>query len=278
MQWYVNFGLQLKHFCDHRIHFQQGDLIASEGYSVRMHTVTTEDGYSLGMHHIPPRYPVDRHYNVLLMHAAMTAGGQFVINGNKSLAFMLSNAGYNVWILHARGTSYSLKHRTLSSDDPKYWDFSWHEIGVFDIPCAINYILGVSGQDKLFFVGHSQGPAAFLVMLSAKPDYNDKIMSAYLLGPGVFVHNTYKSMRGATNLLAKLAKEHGLYKLQLKESALLHFLLNFCKGPVLSLWCTYAQLMALGGDSGEIVNRVRYFCIRRFIRNILTYVRILACI
>lgn len=224
---------------------------------MRMHTVSTDDGFLLGMHHLPPRYPLRRYNNVLLMHAAMTAGGQFVINGNKSLAFMLSNAGYNVWILHARGTSYSMKHRTLSSNDPKFWDFSWHEIGVHDIPSAIDYILGWSGQDKMHFVGHSQGPAAFLVMLSTKPEYNDKVMSAYLLGPAVFVHNTYREMRGATNLLVKLAKEQNLFKLQLKESALLHFLLNFCKGPVLSLLCTYAQLMALGGDTGEIVNRVR---------------------
>lgn len=208
------------------------------------------------MHHIPPRRFINRNSDVLLMHAAMTAGGQFVINGNKSLAFMLSNAGYNVWILHARGTSYSLKHRYLSNQDPKFWDFSWHEIGIFDIPCAIDYILGRRRKKQLHFVGHSQGPAAFLVMLSAKPEYNYKVTSAYLLGPAVYIHNTYKLMRIATNLLAKLAIQQKLFKIQLKESALLYFLLNFCKGPVLSLWCTNAQLFALGGDTGEIIDRV----------------------
>lgn len=223
---------------------------------MQVHTVPTDDGYLLGMHHIPPRFASGRYNNVLLMHAALTAGGQFIINGNKSLAFMLSNAGYNVWILHARGTSYSLKHRTLSNEKPKFWDYTWHDIGVYDIPCAIDYILRVTRQDKLHFVGHSQGPTAYFAMMSQRPEYNDRIMSAYLLGPAVYVHNTYKAMRGMTNLLMKLAKEQKIFKLQLKESALLYFLLNFCKGPFLSLWCTNAQLMALGGDTGEIIDRV----------------------
>ncbi|XP_063702781.1 lipase 3-like [Culicoides brevitarsis] len=232
-----------------------GKVITREGYPYEMYTVPTDDGYLLGMHHIPAKNPLPQHNNVLLMHAAMTAGGQFVINGNKSLAFMLADAGYNVWIIHARGTSYSLKHQNLSSDDPKFWDFSWHEIGMYDIPNTIDFILRKTGDDKLHFVGHSQGPTAFLVMMCERPEYNEKVKSSYLLGPAVYLHNTYKLMRGMTNLIVDIAKERKLYKIQMKESALLYLLLNFCKGPVLSLWCTMQQLNALGGDTGQILDR-----------------------
>lgn len=59
--------------------------------------------------------------------------------------------------------------------DPKFWDFSWHEIGIFDIPASIDYILKYTNQTKLSYVGHSQGVTSFFVMLSELPEYNDKI-------------------------------------------------------------------------------------------------------
>ena len=42
-----------------------------------------------------------------------------------NLAFLLSNAGYDVWLGDSRGNSYSQKHKTLSSDDRKYWNFRY---------------------------------------------------------------------------------------------------------------------------------------------------------
>ena len=35
--------------------------------------------------------------------------------------------------------------------------FSWHEIGTYDLPAMINKTLETSGQDKLFYIGHSMG-------------------------------------------------------------------------------------------------------------------------
>lgn len=45
----------------------------------------------------------------------------------------------------------------------------------------IDYILGITNQSKLFYIGHSQGTTSFFVMCSEKPEYNDKIrlMSAF---------------------------------------------------------------------------------------------------
>uniref|UniRef100_A0A336M0G7 CSON009499 protein n=1 Tax=Culicoides sonorensis TaxID=179676 RepID=A0A336M0G7_CULSO len=57
-----------------------GDLIQKAGFSGHFLKITTEDGYHLGMHHILPQ-TTPRNKHVLLMHAAFTAGGQFVING-----------------------------------------------------------------------------------------------------------------------------------------------------------------------------------------------------
>ena len=37
----------------------------------------------------------------------------------------------------------------------KYWDFSWAEIGKYDIPAAIDHILETTSHQKLNYVGYS---------------------------------------------------------------------------------------------------------------------------
>lgn len=93
----------------------------------------------------------------------------------KSAAYKFADAGYDVWIGNARGNTYSRHHITMDPNDPKFWDFSWHEIGVYDIPATIDYILQQTNQTKLSYVGHSQGVTAFYVTLAELPEYNDKI-------------------------------------------------------------------------------------------------------
>lgn len=67
--------------------------------------------------------------------------------------------------------------------------FSWHEIGMYDIPASVDYILNKTENTELYFVGHSQGTTTFLVMNTMRPEYNKKIKFAVLLAPIVFLRN-----------------------------------------------------------------------------------------
>ncbi|KAJ8932344.1 hypothetical protein NQ314_014709 [Rhamnusium bicolor] len=41
-------------------------------------------------------------------------------------AYVLADAGYDVWLSNMRGNTYSRGHKTLNPDrDQKYWDFSY---------------------------------------------------------------------------------------------------------------------------------------------------------
>lgn len=53
----------------------------------------------------------------------------------------------------------------------------------------IDFVLNKTQASKLVYVGHSQGSAAFLVMLSLRPEYNDKILQGHLITPAVFMKN-----------------------------------------------------------------------------------------
>jgi lysosomal acid lipase/cholesteryl ester hydrolase len=37
--------------------------------------------------------------------------------------YLLADAGYDVWLGNARGSTYSKKHVSLSTSDSKFWDF-----------------------------------------------------------------------------------------------------------------------------------------------------------
>lgn len=97
-----------------------------------------------------------------------------------------------MWLGNARGNVYSCNHTSLnpygsSKERKHFWSFSWHEIGYYDLPKSIDYVLNQTGVRKLQFIGHSQGSTAFLVMTSDKPEYNDKIELMHGLGPVAFL-------------------------------------------------------------------------------------------
>lgn len=113
---------------------------------------------------------------------------------NLLTAYLLSDLGYDVWMGNARGNRYSRHHVSLTPDGiwqggRRFWQFSWHEIGIFDLPAMIDYTLAQTGHTRLQYMGHSQGTTSFFVMASERPEYNDKIISMQALAPVAFMSN-----------------------------------------------------------------------------------------
>ena len=86
-------------------------------------------------------------------------------------------------MINIRGNQYSRKHVTLDPSDAEFWNYSHHDSALDDYPVTIDYILHKTGQNKLFFVGYSMGTTQYLVLLSERPEYNEKIAAGFLLGP-----------------------------------------------------------------------------------------------
>lgn len=154
---------------DKRLHIQR--LIQKYGYPVEKHNAITEDGYILTLFRIPGKGPA-----IFLMHGLLGSADDFVTAGPESgIAYLLSSEGYDVWLGNARGNKHSRMHQQLSPDNADFWDFSWDEIGHYDLPAAIDYVLGVTNEKTLKYLGHSQGTTSFFVMASMRPEYNDKV-------------------------------------------------------------------------------------------------------
>ncbi|XP_063979668.1 lipase 3-like [Diachasmimorpha longicaudata] len=183
------------------------DLASKYGYPLEAHRVVTDDGYILEMHRIPfGRFDNRRNHRshrppVLLQHGLGGSSADWVLTGpDKALAYMLADDGYDVWLGNNRGNIYSRHHRSIPPSNRTFWDFSYHELGIYDLPAMIDYVLVKLDRSKLLFIGHSQGTTQFWVMTSERPDYNDKISLAVGLAPAAFT----SSLRGPVTTLAQL--------------------------------------------------------------------------
>jgi predicted alpha/beta-fold hydrolase len=166
------------------------EFVQSFDYKSEAHEVETQDGYLLTVHRILPNAEPTKKIPVLLMHGLMATSGDYVVLGKqRALGFLLADNGYDVWLGNARGNKYSTNHRNLSTDSPEFWDFSWHEIGFYDLPATIDYMLNTTNASKALYVGHSQGTTSIMVLLSTRPEYNEKIIQAHLMSPVIFVEN-----------------------------------------------------------------------------------------
>ncbi|XP_072397276.1 lipase 3-like [Diabrotica undecimpunctata] len=168
------------------------ELVRAEEYPVESHYVTTEDNYILNMYRIPYGKTDKKPTKVvLLQHGLLACCTDWILFGKeRGLAYMLADQGFDVWLANCRGNYYSRNHTKLNPDkDAEFWDFSWHEIGMYDIPAMIDYILKETKQEKLYHVGHSQGTTSFYVMTSMKPEYNKKIIHHISLAPVGFMNH-----------------------------------------------------------------------------------------
>ncbi|XP_054259760.1 lipase 1-like [Macrosteles quadrilineatus] len=188
--------------------------IEARKYKGESHTVTTDDGYILTLFRVTPaKQPATV---VLLQHALLMSSDAWVTD-NKSLAFTLTDAGYDVWMANSRGNCYSRKHTTFDPDkDRSFWNFGLHELGTKDLPAVIDYILKTTGQTKLHLAAHSGGNSMAFAMASQKPEYNDKLKSLQALSPFVFV-SKIAEMIGPDGMVEAMTAQYILQQFALKH-------------------------------------------------------------
>ena len=77
-----------------------------------------------------------------------------------------------MWLGNSRGVKHSDKHdRDGEWTTKERWDFTWADMGLYDIPAVVETILKVSEADKLSIVGHSQGTSQVWYALAKNQDY-----------------------------------------------------------------------------------------------------------
>ncbi|KAG8336165.1 hypothetical protein J6590_050365 [Homalodisca vitripennis] len=237
------------------------EYISQHGYPVEDHNITTQDGYILTYHRIPHGKSGPQRNRpgppVLLQHGLLCASPVWVTSDN-SLGFSLADAGFDVWLGNSRGNTYSRKHIKYDPDRDKeaFWDFSWHEMGYYDLPASIDYILNVTGHERLFYIGHSMGTTMYFVLGATRPEYMDKVQAAVTMAPVVFPWNVRgafgASMNSLTPFLNWLTKLLGLYEIMPRSSKVLWLDRHVCANPRLQVICSDFVFAICGFDKKEL--------------------------
>ncbi|XP_067618433.1 lipase 3 isoform X2 [Eurosta solidaginis] len=198
--------------------------IRRDGYPVEKHHVLTKDGYALALHRIPqynkspPLTPTvsgtysSRHPVVFLLAGIYASSDAWLLNGRESsLPYLLWRQGYDIWLGNNRGNVYTRRNVWYNTTEREFWNFSWHEMSIYDMPAMLDYIIRCTGEKKMHFVGISQGGTIFLVLNSVLPQYNAVFKTAHLLAPVAYVSNTkgvlakiFGPILGTRNYVAKV--------------------------------------------------------------------------
>ncbi|KAH7940208.1 lipase 3 [Rhipicephalus sanguineus] len=165
-------------------------LVMRKGYPFERHGVVTDDGYVIEMHRIPwgragkPTGSSSKRQPVLLMSGLLGDSSNYVLDfPDQSLGFVLADQQYDVWIGNVRGNTYGKDHIKLKVRSKAFWNFTFHEYSVLDLPAQIDYVLRATERQDIPYVGVSQGTLILFTMLSERPEYNRKVKAFAALAP-----------------------------------------------------------------------------------------------
>ena len=196
------------------------EIIRSKGFRCQLHFVKTEDGYILSIFHIPGKKGgKNNDYNqpVLFQHGIFDSSDGWVCNGLHSIPLIFAENNFDVWIANSRGNKYCKMHEKLDIKSYEFWQFSFHDMGIYDIPAVINYINSVNKSgEKIIYIGHSQGTSMMFSGLTHKFDFYKKNIKLFVaLAPVARIANIGSKL---LNILAnisihKLAEKIKVYEM-----------------------------------------------------------------
>ncbi|KAJ6298762.1 hypothetical protein OIU76_019841 [Salix suchowensis] len=209
--------------------------VSIHGYKCHEIDVETRDGFILSMQRIPEgrdgggdteRPPV------LIQHGVLVDGMTWLLNPpEQNLPLILADRGFDVWIANTRGTRYSCRHTSLQPNEPGFWNWSWDEMVVFDLPAVFDYVYSQTGQ-KAHYVGHSLGTLIALASFS-EGLLVDKLKSAVLLSPIAYLShmNTALGVAAAKVFVGEITTLLGVAEFNPKGEPVAKFLKALCDYP-----------------------------------------------
>ncbi|KAG7305797.1 hypothetical protein JYU34_009941 [Plutella xylostella] len=246
---------------------------AQYGYLANGYSVVTQDGYILDVYQLlSSQCNGYRETPVLMLQGLSQSSTAWLDAGpGESLAFLLADGCHDLWIGNFRGTTLGRKHVRLNPDkDGEFWDFSFDDMGVHDLPTTIDFILETTKVRKISFIGYSQGAAVMAVMCSEAPAHCQKVKTFIGLAPAIIMKNSRSAVRICSwfgNLPWSVSKLLGIHEV-LNQGSLFQSLVEFvCHIPIIS-YLPCQALISLVDSTDPFSIRPRTF--RRLFAHIMS--------
>jgi len=235
-------------------------IIEYYNYPCENHEVQTEDGYILSLQRIPHGRKMVARKNevVVLQHGFIDSATTWVMNPpHQSLAYILADHGYDVWLFNSRGNGYSDGHVNYTIKNKEFWKFSFEEMARYDLVASINYVLNITSLPQVHYIGHSQGTMIGFIEFSRNLDLGKKVKRFYALAPVA----TIGSIKGVMKLLSHFTPEIELF---FKIFGVKRFLPNnwvfkvlgdtICATQLLNKFCKLPIFLICGFDTSNLNN------------------------
>jgi pimeloyl-ACP methyl ester carboxylesterase len=175
--------------------------IVQAGYDFEEHKIVTEDKYILTSWRIPggvneKASERKKRKPIILQHGLFDSSYSWLLlNATDCLPIQLALNGFDVWITNSRGNLFSSNHLDPEYDSDliysKFWDFTFHEMAVYDFPASILYIKNVTGFEKINYIGHSQGTIQYFIYYTLNAQFIESSIDKFVaVGTVVNVFNT----------------------------------------------------------------------------------------
>lgn len=176
------------------------------GYLCAEHWTTTADGFGINIQRIANAsgFSKDgRLIPVVLQHGFLDTSATWVLNqAHQSLAFILADSGYDVWLPNSRGNGYSMNSTRFNPGQDAFWAWNFDQMALYDVPATVSYVQYITGRSKLAWISHSQGATISIGAFSKLPSLASGISVFVALAPV-----TYTAHQGS-KLMSLLAALH----------------------------------------------------------------------
>ncbi|XP_014232840.2 lipase 3-like [Trichogramma pretiosum] len=237
-------------------------LIEKRNYPVEKHIITSDDGYRIAIYRIPgsPKNPTEKRLPVVVQHGLLATCAEWILFGPKhDLVFMLADLGHEIWITNSRGTNFGRSHLTLSPDhDPEFWEYSYHEMAVIDMPNIVDYVLNITNEQQVMYIGHSMGTAISYIFLSTRPEYQQKVKLSVSFTPVAYWYDPQTSLIGSVKAalpgLVKVFEGSKIYEVFPSSPLLKNLVSILCnnRDSTVQNLCQFLVDVNFGKDSDQV--------------------------
>ena len=190
----------------------------------------------------------DHNPPILFQHGIFDSSDGWVCNGEEhSIPFIFAKNNFDVWISNSRGNKYCKEHEKYDNKSFEFWQFSFHEMGLYDIPAVINFINSTNKSgEKIIYFGHSQGTSLMFSGLTQKFDfYKNNIKLFVALAPVARLANIGSKILSILSKISihKLVRKIKIYEMAPSNKTSMR-LMNFMENHASSLTNFFIDLIS----------------------------------
>ncbi|XP_045468983.1 lysosomal acid lipase/cholesteryl ester hydrolase-like [Harmonia axyridis] len=153
-------------------------IVLQRNHTLETYYSVTEDGFFLRTFRLLPK---GKPKGVIFLEHSFIANSEIWIDiGDQSLGFYLLNEGYEIWLGNMRGSKYSNTHEKYTTSDFEFWDWSFHEQGVYDISSQLDVVKKITNRSDIIFISYSMGGTSSIVYASLRPEHAKKSVKAMI--------------------------------------------------------------------------------------------------